>query len=152
MIPAAADLPTPAPLWRRLAAASYDGMLFVALVLVITGLDVLVREATGLPYSKGALRGAWFLGGLAYFGWFWTRGGGTPGLRAWRLRLRRTDGAPLGWPTACLRYALAWPSWLLLGAGVLWSAADPRRQSAHDRLSGTELVLTPASSRTMESI
>ena len=40
-----------------------------------------------------------------------------------------------------LRYALAWPSLLYLGAGLLWAFFDRDRQFLHDRLSGTRLVL-----------
>lgn len=102
-----------------------------------------VRGLLGLPYHAGMLRGWLLLVGLLFFGWFWTHGGQTLGMRAWRLQLRREDAGPLNWPRAVLRYALAWPSWLLLGVGVLWSLIDSRKQAAHDRLAGTEVVLLP---------
>lgn len=133
----------PAPLWRRLAAALYDALLYAAIMLVITALDVAVRALTGLPFSPGALRGLWFLGGLAFFGWFWTHGGQTLGMRAWRLQVRRSDGRPLRWPTAIQRYGYAWLAWLPLGAGVLWSAVSRQRRGWHDRLSATEVVVLP---------
>jgi len=43
-----------------------------------------------------------------------------------------------------LRYALAWPSVLLFGAGLLWALIDRDRQFLHDRLAGTCVVLLPA--------
>lgn len=106
-------------------------------------LDGLIRAPIGLPYHAGLLRGWLFLTGLLFFGWFWTHGGQTLGMRAWRVQLRREDGAALRWPQAAFRYALAWLAWLPLGAGVLWCLLDHRRQAAHDRLAGTEVMLLP---------
>ena len=133
----------PAPLWRRLAAAVYDALLLAAVWMVIAMADLFLRGAAGLPYSVHVFRAELLLAGAAFFGWFWTHGGQTLGMRAWRLQLRRVDGGPLTWPTALARYAFAWLAWLPLGLGVLWSALDPRRRAWHDALSGTELVLLP---------
>ena len=137
------NVPMPAPLWRRLASASYDGLLLLALWLVVTMADSVVRILAGLPPSVRVLQAALLLSALGFFGWSWTHGGQTLGMRAWRLRVRRTDGQPLGWPTAIARYGFAWLAWLPLGLGVLWAAVDPQRRALHDRATGTELVFEP---------
>lgn len=137
------DLMIPAPLWRRLAAALYDALLLAAIWLVAALLDAVLRGLADLPYDARLLRGTLFLTGFLFFGWFWTHGGQTLGMRAWRLQLRREDGDPLRWPQAGLRYALAWLAWLPLGAGLLWCLLDRRHQAAHDRLAGTEVMLLP---------
>jgi uncharacterized RDD family membrane protein YckC len=134
---------TPAPLWRRLAAALYDGLLLVALWLVVTMADTAVRILAGLPPSVRALQVCLLLAALLFFGWFWTHGGQTLGMRAWRLQVRRDDGGPLRWPTAIARYGFAWLAWLPLGAGIMWSVLDARRRAWHDIWSGTELVVLP---------
>lgn len=134
---------TPAPLWRRLGAAVYDALLLIALWMVALWLDVVVRDALGLDRNWPALRAYLFLLGLFFFGWFWTHGGQTLGMRAWRLQLRRRDGRPIGWATAAARYAGAWLAWAPLGLGVLWSLVDRRHLAWQDRLSGTELILLP---------
>ena len=134
---------TPAPLGRRLAAALYDALLLGGIWMAVAIADAAVRAAFGLPYNVHVLRTALLLAGLGFFGWFWTHGGQTLGMRAWRLQLRRSDGQPIGWATAAGRYAFAWLAWLPFGAGVLFSALDPQRRAWHDRLSGTELVLLP---------
>lgn len=133
----------PAPLWRRLAAALYDGLLLLALWMVLALLDALLRKALSLPYHAGSLRALLVFSGLLFFGWFWTHGGQTLGMRAWRLQVRCQDGTALRWPNAALRYVTAWLAWLPLAAGVLWSAVDPRRRAWNDWLSGTEVVLLP---------
>lgn len=142
------EMIVPAPLWRRLAAASYDGLLLLALWLVVAMADQAVRILAGLPPSVRVLQAALLLSGLFLFGWSWTHGGQTLGMRAWRLRLRRVDGGPLSWGTAIARYGFAWLAWLPAGIGVLWSAVDARRRAWHDIATATEIVLLPASATT----
>jgi uncharacterized RDD family membrane protein YckC len=146
-----ADLVVPAPLWRRLGAAFYDALLLAAVWIVAVALELAVLYALGIPRNGFALRAYLFIVGLLFFGWFWTHGGQTLGMRAWRLRLRRVDGAPVGWLTAAVRYALAWPSWLLVGAGLAWCLIDRNRRSWHDIGSGTEVVVISATDRAASS-
>lgn len=134
---------SPAPLWRRLAAAIYDGLLVLALWMVVALIDAWIRKALGVPYDSRAIRALLLLAGLGFFGWFWTHGGQTLGMRAWRLQVRHPDGQPLSWPTAAWRYATAWLAWLPLGLGVLWCLVDPRRRAWNDIASDTEIVLLP---------
>ena len=133
----------PAPRWRRLAAAAYDLLLLAAVWMAVGTVDTVVRTTAGLPRSVPVLQAALLLSALLFFGWFWTHGGQTVGMRAWRLQLRRSDGQPLNWVTAIARYGFAWLAWLPLGAGVLWCAVDRERRAWHDRWSGTQVVLLP---------
>lgn len=162
----------PAPPWRRLAAAVYDGLLLLALWMVAALLDVVVRDQwLGLPREVRWLQAYFFVVGLAFFGGFWVRGGQTLGMRAWRLRVRRDDGSALRWPTAVLRYAAMLTGWgvtltpallkiphfaamdptatasllclALLAAGIGLALLDPRRRCPWDWVSGTEVVLVP---------
>lgn len=135
--------PIPAPLWRRLAAAIYDSLLVAAIWMAVGVLDLLLRTALGAGNSPRLLGAALFFAMFAYFGLCWTRGGQTLGMKAWRLQLRALDGGAVRWSAAALRYALAYPAWLLFGLGVLWSLVDPRRRGWHELGSGTELVLLP---------
>ena len=133
----------PAPLWRRLASAAYDALVLIAIFMVVVMAELFLRGAAGLPGNVYVLRALLLLAAALYFGASWTRGGQTLGMRAWRLQLRRTDGAPLTWPTALARFAFAFLAWLPLGLGVLWCALDARKRAWHDTLSGTEVVLLP---------
>jgi len=162
-----------APLWRRIAAAFYDGLLLLALWLSGTLLAVVAQDLLKLPPSDGwqqGLRLYYLVLGLLFFGGCWTHGGQTPGLRAWRLRLQRDDGAALRWPVAAVRYVAMLVSWIvallpglalvpalrghfpglasaggagavLLAAGLLWTRLDARRRSPQDRLASTVTVL-----------
>ena len=168
------SVPLPAPLWRRLIAATYDGLLLIALWMVAALIDVLIgQQLLQLPRSQPALMAYFFLVGLGFFGWFWTHGGQTLGMRAWRLRARRNDGQPLRWITAATRYAVMLALWLgliistaLLASPKLAAAhpqsglfsglflvfavcalilfqLDSRRRAPHDWVSGSEVVVEP---------
>jgi uncharacterized RDD family membrane protein YckC len=134
------DAPARAGLPRRLAAAFYDAFLLFALwfaaaaaMLPLTGGEAV---GPGNPLFTSYL----FLVAFLFFGWFWTHGGQTLGMRAWRLRVQRRDGGPLTWSHALLRFLVAIPSWLLLGAGFLWALVDRDGQTWHDRYSETVVV------------
>jgi len=98
------ELILPAPLWRRLAASVYDGLLLIALWMVTLLLICLpLNSALGLKPGNAINRGLLLVVGLGFFVWFWTRGGQTLGMRAWRLQARRSDGALLRIPVAVVR-------------------------------------------------
>jgi len=131
----------PAALWRRLAAAAYDLLLVLALLMVLTGLVILARGGAAIDpgsiWFQALLIAAWWL----YFAWSWTHGGQTIGMRAWRLILQSEapDGR-IGWRQASLRFAAAGFSALPVGLGFLWAAFDPDHRSWHDRWSRTSLM------------
>jgi uncharacterized RDD family membrane protein YckC len=112
----------PAPLWRRLAAACYDALLLLAIWMVALLAALFLRQLLGLARSDHANALLLFLAGLGFFGWSWTHGGQTLGMRAWRLQVLRQDGAGLRWPVAAARYALMLTGWLALLALLLLPA------------------------------
>jgi len=130
-------------LWRRLAAIFYDGWLVAALWLLGAIADTFLRAGLNLPPDASHLPLQLYLlaAPALFFGWFWTHGGQTLGMRAWRLKLLGRDGAPASWRQALIRYAAAWLSLLACGFGYLWIWFDRDGQAWHDRLSGTRLVL-----------
>lgn len=134
------DLTIPAPLWRRLAAAVYDVLLLAGLWLSSLLLVVLPMKAVGFDAGPSFVRALLLTVTFGFFAWFWTHGGQTLGMRAWRLKLRTQDGGPLSLTLTMRRFAWALLLWL---PGLLWLCFDRTRLAWHDRLSGTELVLLP---------
>jgi len=131
-------------LLRVLAAVFYDLWLLAALWLLGGMVDYLLSKAlTGDPASAFPLAlQAWLLlSPLLYLGWFWTHGGQTTGMRAWRIRVLTTAGRPLRLKHAILRYLAAFASWGFAGLGFVWILFDRNRRSWHDHLSGTRLVM-----------
>ena len=131
-------------LLRRLAAIFYDAWLIVGLWLVGATVDFFIRQALGLDTDGAHLFLQLYLTlvPFGFFGWFWTHGGQTLGMRAWRLKLFDQQGHAVGWRAATVRVAGAYLSAFVLGLGYLWMLVDPQRQTWHDRLSRTRLVMT----------
>ena len=75
-----------------------------------------------------------------FYGWFWTHGGQTLGMRAWNLYLIKDDGKFINWEIAALRYCSALVSWLVFGLGFTWILLNKRKLAWHDILSKTQIV------------
>ena len=130
-------------LWRRLAAIFYDSWLVAAVWLLGAMVDTLVRVAMDVATTGShlALQIFLFTAPAVFFGWFWTHGGQTLGMRAWRLKLLDRSGAVVSWHQSLVRYVGAWISLLAFGLGYLWVWVDRDGLAWHDRLSNTRLVM-----------
>ncbi len=141
----------PAALGFRLLAMVYDLLPLAALWFATAALVLLARGGVPVtPNSPAALvEFALMLAvGFGYFGLSWRRGGQTLGMRAWRLRLVRSDGeAEAGWRALALRYATAAVSLAAFGVGFFWSLVDAQRRTWHDLTSQTVIVRLPKADR-----
>ena len=126
---------------RRLMAMLYDAFLQVALLFIITGLTLAVRGGEAVPPNSGWYQGLLLLVSFLYFGWFWTHGGQTLGMRAWRVRVVTVFGDPITWTNALVRFCFAVCSLAVVGVGFLWALVDRQNRTWHDRWSDTQLVL-----------
>jgi uncharacterized RDD family membrane protein YckC len=129
-------------LLRRLGAIFYDSLLLIALLFVATALITL---PFGNPSGKWLLIFQIFIFEiipLLFFSGFWVWGGQTLGMRAWRLKIVRMDGLPVGLVDVVKRHFAAILSILALGLGFIWILIDPNKLAWHDRLSQTRLVVT----------
>ena len=134
------DSPRPAGLLRRLAALLYDSLLLLAVFFIATA--ALLPFTHGEAIHAGNPLMSTYLLFLSFFfyGWFWTHGGQTLGMRAWKLQIRSLRDGPVSWLQALLRYFVAIPSALLCGLGYLWLLFDRRKLTWHDRYSETSIV------------
>jgi len=121
----------------------YDGiLLFGLLFLALALVAIPAKSLWGIELSGQSLavRIYLLLVAAAFHIWFWTHGGRTLGMQAWRLRLVTDRGEPVGLAAATLRYLVAILSLGLLGLGFWWSLVDPERRTWHDIASRTRLV------------
>lgn len=105
--------------FRYISAIFYDLILVIALFFFAT--------AILLPFNQGeAIKSVFFFPlyllsvSFVFYGWFWTHGGQTLGMRSWKLRLISDEQTDISWKQAFIRYISACASWTLLGLGIFW--------------------------------
>lgn len=141
-----------AGLGRRLGALLYDGVLVLALWLIVTVIHLaFIRgvlsqpvDAVGsTPLAVWSLRLLLLISVTLFFSFFWFRGGMTLGMQAWRLRVQTQNGHPITLKQSLIRCATAWLSLAALGIGYGWVLIDKQRRSWPDIASNTYTVILP---------
>ncbi len=89
---------------------------------------------------------------LAYFVIFWATTGQTPGKMALGIKVIETDGSPVTWGKAILRYIGYIISGVVLLLGFVWIAFDSKRQGWHDKIANTYVVHKDTEFSTSEPI
>jgi uncharacterized RDD family membrane protein YckC len=73
----------------------------------------------------------------------WALRGTTVGGIVCNLKVVRLDDRPVDWPTALVRALGGFLSLFAAGLGFIWVAFDEQKQSWHDKIAGTAVVITP---------
>ncbi|MFB9147685.1 RDD family protein [Halomonas alkalicola] len=142
----------PAGFARRLGAMVYDSFLVAAIWILVAGLHLTIgRQLLGIsaervgdgPFWVLSLQLLLLLSAFAFFAFFWTRGGVTLGMQAWRLRVQTPDGRSITLAQAAVRFVVACLSIAAFGLGYLWILFDAERRSWSDIASGTRVVALP---------
>jgi uncharacterized RDD family membrane protein YckC len=124
--------------------------------IVIVGLvGTLIGIVGGLVIAGGAVTGNVLAAGagvlftvaavlvvtLAYFPYFWSRSGQTPGMKMFGLRVvRDSDGGPISSGQAVLRLLGYYVSGLVFYLGYIWIFFDKRKRGWHDLIASTVVV------------
>jgi uncharacterized RDD family membrane protein YckC len=129
-------------LLRRLLIILYDSMLLVSIYFLLT--MALLPITKGQAIASGNIFYAIYLLLIAYvyFGWQWTHGGQTLGMRTWKVKLISDSRNSIDWKKATIRFGLSILSWLLLGGGFLWALFNKDYKTLHDQFSATRLIRT----------
>ena len=151
----AGDFPK-AVFWKRLAAITYDFMLCIALVMVLTliyqqGILRMIYGSEALQAMADSqmldidpvLSTLLFIAVFAFFAKFWTHGGQTLGMQVWGIRVQNTDGSAIDIWQALLRFLIATFSWLPAGLGFWWMLLDKQKRTWSDMYSGSVVVQLP---------
>ena len=119
--------------------------LLVGFTLLGSGTTIRGNEITAI--DPGAIAGFFVFSvvagvvGILYFPFFWARGGQTPGMRPFGLRVvRDRDGSRIGWGTALLRLIGIWVAATVFYLGFIWIFIDKRRRGWQDLIAGTVVV------------
>lgn len=123
----------------------YESLLLLAYLCVVLLLPhALIAFFTHFLATPLLLQTHVFVALLLYFVGFWRHGQQTLAMKTWHIRLVSRSGRPLSTGQALCRYLLCWPSLGLAGIGVVWALFDQNGQFLHDRLAGTQLILSKA--------
>lgn len=149
--------------FKRITVVVYDGLLLFAVTFFISALlmglfqwlapasffvdpalleNPRMRELTDLGRLVGNVLVCinCLVVSFFFYGWFWTHGGQTLGMKAWSLYLIKPDGKFINWSTAAKRYLAAIVSWAALGLGFTWILVNKKNRAWHDILSDTQIV------------
>jgi uncharacterized RDD family membrane protein YckC len=129
-----------ASLCRRLAAGCYDLLVLTGIVMLTSFGVIIARGGAAVPADNPAYQIFLTAQVAAFFIGFWCRGGQTPGMRAWQIRVETAQGGALSLAVAARRFGAALLSAAPAGLGFFWMLGDADRRTWHDRLSGTRVV------------
>jgi uncharacterized RDD family membrane protein YckC len=128
---------------RRLLAVIYDLFLLIALLFIATAAAMALNKGNAIepgqplyPFYVAYL----LLISFIFYGWFWTHGGQTLGMKTWKMRLQQENGEAVTWSLALLRFITAMFSWAAAGLGFLWSLVQPKKRTWHDIVSRCVMV------------
>jgi uncharacterized RDD family membrane protein YckC len=103
---------------KRFLAIFYDSFLLIAVLFLAMALLLLISGGYQFQAGNPLITAYIFLVSFVFFGWFWTHGGQTLGMRAWKLRIQQATGEPITWRQALIRFITALPAWLVLFIGI----------------------------------
>ena len=130
-------------LFKRLAVVVYDLLLLIAVLFVATLVLLPFQQGNEFEPNSLLFSGYLLLVSFLFYGWFWTTGGQTLGLLAWKLRVANADGQSISWEQAAIRYVTAVFSWGFFGLGFVWILFNDERLSWHDIASNSRVLLKP---------
>lgn len=153
---------------RRLMAIMYDLFLLLALLFIATSAVMVFNQGNAI--APGHPLYAFYVTCLliisfCFYGWFWTHGGQTLGMKTWKMKLQQSNAQSITWPLALIRFtttiisllvivwavkyasdrSLTMTIWPVAGIGLagisfFWSLFDPQRRTWHDIASNCVLV------------
>jgi uncharacterized RDD family membrane protein YckC len=131
-------------LLRHMAAIVYDFLLLVALLFFATAILLPFNHGEAFSQQQIFYPLYLFVVSFCFYGWFWTHGGQTLGLKSWKIKVLSDKYELITWRQAFIRFITSLFSWAILGLGFLWILIDKNQRSWHDMASKTGLfVVSP---------
>ena len=125
--------------FRHLGVMAYDTLLLVSVLLVATLIAVAGNGGEAINNNNPFFMLYLLVVSCFFYGWFWTHGGQTLGMRAWKVHLVGQQQHDITWKQAVIRFIVAIISWLPAGMGYWWQWLGRDNLSWLDYLSGTRL-------------
>jgi len=125
--------------FRHMAIIAYDALLLLAILFLATAIVLPFNNGEAFTSSQYFFPIYILLISFLYYGWFWTHGGQTLGMKTWKIKILTLNHKPMTWPLAFKRFLLSFFSWGFAGLGFLWKFIDKKQYTWHDKLSKTTL-------------
>ena len=125
--------------FRHLFAIVYDLILLIAVLFFATGLLLPFNGGEAFTHDQIFYLVYLLTVSFLFYGWFWTHGGQTLGLKAWEIRLLSDNLKPVTWYQALIRFMVSILSSGLFGIGFFWIFVDKNHRCWHDIVSKTRL-------------
>lgn len=129
-------------LMRRLMAMVYDAFLMIAIMFAISAVAVAVNRGQAVSHPFDYL--IWAIVPPCFYGWFWTHGGQTLGMSAWKLKLHAIDGGSITLKAVLHRLLWAVITLIPFGVGFIWLLFDRDKRTLYGRLSSTRIDRLPS--------
>lgn len=130
-----------ANLFRYLAAVAYDLLLLIGLLFFATAILLPFNDGEAFTSRQFYYPIYLIAVSFSFYGWFWTHGGQTLGLKAWKLKVVSNGNAPIKWSQAFIRFIVSPLSWGFFGLGIVWVFVDKQNRTWHDIASKTAIFL-----------
>jgi len=124
---------------RHLGVMVYDSLLLLSVLLAATVIAVMFNAGEAIDNNNPFFMLYLVVVSGFFYGWFWTHGGQTLGMRAWKVQLQGQQQNNISWKQAIIRFVIAIISWLAFGMGFWWQYLGKDTQSWPDCFSGTRL-------------
>ena len=124
----------------RVAAYVVDAAIVAVVVAIPIGVGAAIGSGVGsTPFLIGVVIGIVIT--AAYFPFFWSRTGQTPGMRLLNLQVvHELHPGPISLGTAIKRVIVFWFGAAAFFIGWLWVFVDPRRKAWHDLAADTIVI------------
>lgn len=137
------DLESTAGIFVRLAAMVYDALLIIAMWMIISAVGTALNDGEAVTPGNPLLSSVLFIVLFMFYAKFWTHGGQTLGMRAWRLKIINLQSGQITLMQCMLRLIMGTVSLATCGLGYFWLLVDKDKLTWHDRFSYTRIVRLP---------
>ena len=126
-------------LLRQLMAMLYDILLLLSVLFFASVLAVALNRGEAIPAGNPLFIFYLFFVSFVFYAWFWTHGGQTLGMRAWKIQLIGKHKKSIDWHQALIRYVFSIISLCSFGLGFFWQCIDSDGLTWHDKLAKTKV-------------
>jgi len=133
--------------WIRFLSVLIDGVILAVvnfpIQMILGMLGFRSIQSTGVNFSfLGLLYVVSIAVQCAYFTYFWSQKGATPGQMILGLKVVTAEGGPLTVGRACGRYFAYLLNAFTLTIGFIIAAFDVQKRALHDHICGTRVIRT----------